>query len=281
MRLGAHLSIAKGLPKAVEMAEQIGANTFAFFTRNPRGGAKREIGEAEIEAWNEARKQADLFPIVGHFPYTVNLGSPKDDTWNFGRQVVREDLERANRFGAEFLVLHPGRFDPKVGEEAGIQRIIDALAWALDGLEVKTVILLEGMAGQGNELGRSPEQLGKIIQGLGAPENIGVCLDSCHQFAAGWDLTSHDGIDKMLEAYDKHVGLDRIRALHLNDSKTPCGSHRDRHELIGKGTLGLEGIKSVVTHPFFQKLPMILETPINDYKEYAEEIQAVRRLLDD
>lgn len=278
LRIGAHISIAKGLPKAAAVAHAIGANTFAFFTRNPRGSAKRTISSHEIRAWQKVRRTADLFPIVGHLPYTINLGSGNDDTWHFGRSIVREDLVRAHEFGAEYLVVHPGRIDARLGLVGSLARVVRALDWILDDLDSATVLLLEGMAGQGSELGDNPEQLGAILKSLGFPDGLGVCLDSCHQFAAGWDVITREGLDEMLAAYDEYVGLERIKVLHLNDSKMERGSKKDRHEKVGEGLIGVNGMRTIVNHPFFRTLPLILETPADDYSDYAKQIALLRKL---
>ncbi len=276
LRLGCHLTIAQGLPKAVRLAEAVGANTFQFFTRNPRGSQVREMGEEEIARWKELRREKDLYPVVGHLPYTVNLAASRPETWDFGRRVLREDLERARRYGAEYFCVHPGSHGG-AGEEEAIRRIARAIAWALEGLEGETVLLLETMAGQGSEVGYRPEHLGRIMEELGWPERVGVCLDSCHLFAAGYDLETGEGIEAMLEEMDRSFGLERIKAMHLNDSRYPRGSRRDRHEFLGKGHLGPRGMRAILTHPFLSQLPLIIETQVKDYLDYAGEIKAALR----
>jgi deoxyribonuclease-4 len=273
LRLGCHLTIARGLPEAVRLAEAVGANTFQFFTRNPRGSRVREMGEEEIARWKELRREKDLYPVVGHLPYTVNLAAPRPETWDFGRRVLREDLERAQRYGAEYFCVHPGSHGG-AGEEEALRRIARAIAWAFDGLGGETVLLLETMAGQGSEVGYRPEHLGRIMEELGWPSHVGVCLDSCHLFAAGYDLQSRAGIDSMLEDMERSFGLERIKAMHLNDSRYPRGSRRDRHEFLGKGYLGPQGMTAILTHPFLSRLPLIIETQVEDYLDYAGEIRA-------
>jgi len=277
-RVGAHLSIAQGLPKAVEMALKLGANTFQYFTRNPRGGAARSIEEEEIKEWKRARQEADIYPVVGHFPYAVNLGAAPGSKAEFARMVLREDTLRVAAIGGEYLVVHPGHHDGEV--ERAIERIVAAIKEAYLTLQGPVpMLLLETLAGQGREVG-SLEEIRNILDGLGWPPRVGVCLDSAHLFEAGWDLRTREGCDRLVERLGELIGLDRIKIMHLNDSKTPLGSRKDRHANIGKGELGLEGIKTIVNHPFLGKLPLILETPVKEYEEYGPEIHLVRSLME-
>lgn len=278
MNLGAHLTISDGLAAAMELCRSIGADNFQFFTRNPRGGKQRAMTDGEIAEGRARREALGVRSLIGHFPYTVNLASPKPDAYGFARDTLRADLRWGDRMGADVLVVHPGSH---VGEgvAAGIERIIAAVRHALEGYSGRTCLLLETMAGQGSEIGQSPAEIRAILEGCDWHPALGVCLDSCHLFAAGFDLRTPAGVNEMVEAFARAVGLDRIRCLHLNDSKAPVGSHKDRHELIGKGELGADGIRAVVTHPFLRTLPICLETPVNDYPEYAGEIKAVQALV--
>lgn len=279
LRIGAHLTISKGLPAAAQLAGQIQANTFQYFTRNPRGGASRLIGQDEIARWDAARASYDVFPIVGHLPYTVNLAANVEKTQQFAKMVLVEDYQKAIDIGSEYLVVHPGSHQGD-GVEAGIKRIIETLQYVFEHVTPgKTMLLLETMAGQGSEVGYEPWHLKEIIRGLGNPPHIGVCMDSCHMFAAGYDLRSRDGLDRLLELMDKEVGLDRVKAMHLNDSKVPLGAHKDRHEKLGQGYIGEEGIKNVINHPFIQTLALELETPVHDYVDYAGEIRKAREWI--
>lgn len=276
MRLGAHLSIAKGLPKTAALAASIGANTFQYFTRNPRGGAARQIPAAEIAAWKEARHQADLYPIAGHLPYTINLGAAAARQQEFGRMVLHDDTLRVAAIGGEYLISHPGHHDGD--REAALGRIIQIIREAYLSIpDPGPMLLLETMAGQGKEVG-SIDDLQYILAGLGWPDKMGICLDSAHLFAAGWDLRTAVGCRQLVQELEAKIGLERVRALHLNDSAAPLGSHRDRHAGIGKGELGREGIAAVVNNPFLGKLPLLLETPVDDYKEYGAEIALVKDL---
>ncbi|MBX5476292.1 MAG: deoxyribonuclease IV [Clostridia bacterium] len=276
MRLGAHLSIAKGLPQAVKDAIEVGANTFAFFTRNPRGGAVRAMSDDEIRQWTVAREEADIFPIVGHLPYTINLASPKEEAREFGRQTLRDDLERAHRYGCEYLVMHPGSHGGD-GVETGIERIVEGIAYALEA-QGDTMLLLEGMSGQGTEIGGTFEELAEIMKRLGWPERVGVCLDTCHLYAAGYDIATEAGLADVLDRLERTVGLRRVRALHLNDSKFGLGSRKDRHAKLGEGEIGRAGLHTVLSHPFFRALPWELETPVDDWREYADHIRTAREI---
>jgi deoxyribonuclease-4 len=279
LRIGAHLTISKGLPEAARLARRLGADTFGFHTRNPRGGASRAITAEELEAWR--REQAEdggpLGPLVGHLPYVINLGSDRD-IWEFGVRVVAEDLVRCAAFGAYAIVLHPGHCAPEALDR-GIARVAEGVAAALERAgPARCLLCLEAMAGQRGEIGGRPEELAAILQALDWPDGVGVCLDTCHLFAAGWDIRTHAGIDRMLEAFDAAVGLGRVRVLHLNDSKFPLGSRRDRHERLGRGEIGRDGLAAVLTHPVLRELPIIIETPVDDYAVYAEEIAVAREL---
>ncbi len=278
VNLGAHLTISTGLPQAMAACREIGADNFQFFTRNPRGGKQRAMPDAEITAGREQRATLGVRTLIGHFPYTVNLASPRPEAYEFARDTLRADLRWGDRMGADVLVVHPGSHVGD-GVDAGTERITAAVNNALEGYDGQTYLLLETMAGQGSEIGQSPAELRAIMVGCGWHPALGVCLDSCHLFAAGFDLRTPAGVDAMVQAFAETVGLERLRCLHLNDSKAPVGSHKDRHELIGRGELGPAGIRAVVTHPFLRTLPICLETPVGDYREYSAEIQAVQALL--
>ncbi|MGI6285000.1 deoxyribonuclease IV [Neomoorella humiferrea] len=280
MRLGAHLSIAKGLLNTVTMAAEIKANTFQFFTRNPRGGAARTIPANEITAWQEVRKKFDLYPIAGHLPYTVNLGAALGRQQEFARMVLYEDTLRVAAIGGEYLITHPGHHDGD--REAALKRIIQSIEEAYLSIpDPVPMLLLETMAGQGKEIG-SLEDLRFILAGLGWPERVGVCLDSAHLFASGWELRTLSGCSQLVKELETSFGLEKVKVMHLNDSLVPLGSHRDRHAGIGRGELGREGIANIVNDRFFSTLTLILETPVKNYKEYGDEIALVKQLnLDD
>ena len=277
MRLGSHLTVSKGFHKAAEAAASIGANTFQFFTRNPRGGAARTISPEEVEKWQEARKAYDIYPIMGHLPYTVNMASPTERSYNFAKMVVADDLSRMNAVGAEYLVIHPGSHAGS-GRDTGIARIVACLEESFLPFTGETSLLMETMAGQGSEIG-TLEDIAEIMEKLSWPNRLGVCLDSCHLTGAGYDFLQKEEVERLVADIELTVGLERVGAMHLNDSKFPPGTHKDRHERIGSGYLGKTGMLNIITHPAFQDLPMALETPVEDYKQYAEEITLIRSWL--
>ncbi len=277
VRIGAHLSISAGLPAAGRQALALGANTFGFHTRNPRGGAARTIGADELAEWRRFQAEHAMGPLVGHLPYVVNLGSERS-IWDFGVRVVAEDLLRCHAFGAAAIVLHPGHV-PEAERPQGLERVAAGVRAALaQAGPDRCHLLLEGMAGQTGEVGATPGELGAVLDLVGRPDGLGVCLDTCHLFAAGWDLRTTEGIDAMLAAFDASVGRAWIGALHLNDSKFPLGSHRDRHARLGQGELGEAGLGAILAHPFLSGLPLIIETPVEKTEMYAEEIATARRL---
>jgi len=276
MRLGAHLSIARGLNKTVAMAATIGANTLQFFTRNPRGGAARQIPDLEIVEWQKTRQKADLYPIAGHLPYTVNLGATGAKQQEFARMVFHDDTLRVAAIGGEYLISHPGHHEGD--RQSGLDRIIQIIKGAY--LSITTpgpMLLLETMAGQGKEIGNI-EDLHYILAGLDWVKKVGLCLDSAHLYAAGWDLRTAEGCQQLVQELKERIGLERIKVMHLNDSLAPLGSHRDRHANIGRGELGEEGISAILNNSFLGKLVFILETPVTVYKQYGEEIVKVRSL---
>lgn len=277
MIIGAHLTIAGGLVEAFDLARSIGGSTFQFFTRNPRGGRQREMPESEIEAARAVQAEKGIRALVGHFPYTVNLASPKVNAYEFAVQTLHADLRWGDRMGADVLVVHPGSHVGE-GEEAGIARIIAAVQNALEGYTGRTRLLLETMTGQGTEIGWRPEHHRAIFKGLGWPKALGICMDTCHLFAAGYDLRTPDGVERMLEEWDRAVGLERVGCLHLNDSKVELGGRKDRHELLTKGHLGVEGIRNAISHPFLQSLPVCIETPVGEHAAFAGEIALAREL---
>ena len=278
MIIGAHLTIAKGMSAAVELAKSIDANAFQFFTRNPRGGRARHIGEEEIEEFLQHRTEGEIRCTAGHMPYTINLATNRPDIHEFGKETLLEDLQRFAPAQVDFLILHPGSHLGD-GKDAGIDRIVGALSYVFERYhEDQPIVLLETMAGHGTEIGRDLQELREIFARLDWPDKMGVCLDSAHLLAAGYDLTRTEGIDEFVEEFDGLLGLERMKMLHLNDSKQGLSSHIDRHAKIGQGTLGMEGIGAIVNHPVLGSLPIILETPVDDYPEYGDEIRLVRKL---
>lgn len=277
IQIGAHLSVAKGLPGAAWLAKELDLDFFQYFTRNPRGGAVRALTGRELKLWQEACLVTKLAPPVAHIPYTVNLAAEGGKPLDFAARVLRDDLARAARFGVSYVVAHPGHHTGNVN--AAIARIVKLLA-SVEQIRKDTgpLLLLETMAGQGREIGGRLEELAAVLEGLDWFPGVGICLDSAHLFAAGWDLRQGAELNRLAETLDKLVGRERVYLLHLNDSQTDLGSRRDRHELIGKGKLGAAGIIAIVTHPFFRQLPMILETTVADYRDYGKEAAYVRQM---
>lgn len=270
--LGCHLSASNGNLAMVETAESIGANTFAFFTRNPRGSKAKKEDPADCAAAAAALKEKDFGKLVAHGAYTMNLCTADADARDFACQVLCDDLRRMAALPGQYYNFHPGSHMGQ-GVEAGIEYIAAALKKALEpGYPV--TVLLETMAGKGSEIGGWLEELKAIIDAVGS-DNVGVCLDTCHVYDAGYDIVQD--LDGVLAEFDRVVGLDRLLALHLNDSKNPFASHKDRHECIGRGSLGLETFRAIVNHPSLAGKPMILETP-NELPGYKQEIELLRNL---
>lgn len=285
LTIGCHLSTTKGYRAMGETALSIGANTFAFFTRNPRGGKAKDLDMDDVAALRELMEQNDFGPLVAHTPYTYNPCSAKERAREFALEAMAEDLQRLEALPGNYYNFHPGAHVGQ-GTDAGIQMIVDTLCQVMfEGQQ--TTVLLETMAGKGTEVGRSFEELARIIEGVAAerPElsaKLGVCLDTCHVNDAGYDIV-HD-LDGVLDEFDCVVGIERLHAVHINDSKNPCGAHKDRHECIGKGYLGSEEfgggmqvMQNIVSNGRLRALPFILETP-NELAGYAAEIKLLRSL---
>ena len=272
MYLGCHLSASAGYAAMVETASSIGADTFAFFTRNPRGSrGKREDPEDAARA-RLLLGEGHFGPLVAHGAYTMNLCTADPEARAFAADVLLDDLRRMASLPGNFYNFHPGSHTGQ-GVERGIEYISAALRRSLEpGYPV--TVLLETMAGKGSEIGGSFEELKMLLDAVGSNQ-VGVCLDTCHIYDAGYDIVND--LDGVLTEFDRVIGLDRLKALHLNDSKNPFRSHKDRHECIGQGSLGLQTFRAVVNHPALKGLPMILETP-NELPGYAGEIKILREL---
>lgn len=270
--VGCHLSASAGNLQMVRTAQSIGANTFAFFTRNPRGSKARPEDAEDSRKAVAALKEANFGPLVAHGAYTMNLCTAEAGAREFAASVLCDDLRRMAALPGNYYNFHPGSHVGQ-GVDTGISQICDALKKALaPGYPV--TVLLETMAGKGSEIGGRFEELKAIIDGVG-DESIGVCLDTCHVHDAGYDVVND--LDGVLQEFDRIVGLDKLKALHVNDSKNPFESHKDRHEVLGEGSLGVSAFANIVNHPVLSKLPMILETP-NELDGYAREIAMLRQL---
>ena len=269
---GCHLSVSNGFAATVKTAQSIGANTFAFFTRNPRGSQAKK--EDPVDAANAVKAMQELGfgKLVAHGAYTMNLCTADPDARAFAASVLCDDLRRMAALPGNFYNFHPGSHVGQ-GADTGISQICDALKQALaPGYPVK--VLLETMAGKGSEIGGRFEELKAIIDGVGS-DNIGVCIDTCHIHDGGYDIVND--LDGVLQEFDRVIGLDKLCAIHLNDSKNPFGSHKDRHACLGEGNLGIALFRAVVNHPALKDKPMILETP-NELPGYAKEIALLRSM---
>ncbi len=273
MILGCHLSSSKGFHAMGKEALNIGANTFQFFTRNPRGSKAKKLDQEDVGKLMELVKEHSFGTLLGHAPYTLNPSSQDPRVREFALLAMVDDLERMEYLPKQYYNFHPGSHGGQ-GSDVGITLIIDTLNEILTKKQTTTV-LLETMAGKGTEVGRTFEELRKILDGIILSDQVGVCLDTCHVYDAGYDIVND--LDGVLEEFDRVLGLDKLRAIHLNDSKNPMGSHKDRHEKIGAGTIGLTAITKIINHPDLKDLPFYLETP-NELPGYAEEISLLRGL---
>ncbi len=274
IHMGCHLSSAKGFEHMGKEALSIGADTFAFFTRNPRGGKAKALDEEDVKGFLAFAEAHQFAKIVAHAPYTLNPCSDKEETREFAHMVMEDDLKRMECMPGNLYNFHPGSHVGQ-GNEKGIEMIADLLNSVLKK-EQNTMVLLETMAGKGTEIGRSFEELKEIIDRVELSEKMGICLDTCHVSDAGYDII-HD-LDGVLEDFDRILGMNRLKAMHINDSMNPPGAHKDRHAKIGEGYLGLETIVNVVGHPALQGLPCILETP-NNLDGYGNEIQMIKERI--
>ena len=269
--IGCHLSTSKGFMGMGRDALSIGANTFQFFTRNPRGGAAKAIDRADLDEFLALAREQRFAPLLAHAPYTLNACSADENVRRFAREMMADDLARMELLPGNYYNFHPGSHVGQ-GDEAGVALIVDQLN-ALLSAQQTTTVLLETMAGKGSEVGRTFGQLRQIIERVECGEKIGVCLDTCHVHDAGYDIV--DDLDGVLAEFDAEIGIDRLRAIHLNDSMNPLGSRKDRHARIGDGQIGLAAITRIVNHPQLRQLPFYLETP-NELPGYADEIALLR-----
>lgn len=275
LTIGCHLSAAKGYVNMAKDAKKIDANTFAFFTRNPRGGKSKALDEVDVNEFLKLAKEQKMNKLVAHAPYTMNACSATEKTRDFAFIAMREDLARLEYTPGNYYNFHPGSHTGQ-GMEKGIELIADLLNQVMTPQQ-QTIVLLETMAGKGTEVGGKFEELAAIIDRVELKNKIGVCMDSCHISDAGYDIIND--LDGVLKEFDKVVGLSYLKAMHLNDSLNPMGAHKDRHAKIGEGHLGTETFEKIVQDQRLQGLPMILETP-NDLDGYAREIELLRNLAE-
>ncbi len=274
LTIGTHMSIAKGIANTAKNTVWMEANTMQIFSRNPRGSNFKVYTPKEIEQFQTIRKEHRFGPLLAHAPYTMNLASDQERVYEFACTVIREDVARMDELDIEYLVFHPGSHTG-IGVERGIQNIIRGLDQAVTGNE-KITVLLETMSGKGTEIGARFEHLKAIRDGLAHPERIGICLDTCHVFAAGYDIVNE--LDKVLDEFDRVLGLGLLKAIHLNDSMMPFDSHKDRHAAFGEGLIGMEALLRVMRHPMLSGLPFYLETPLDD-QGHKEEIRRIKELI--
>lgn len=271
LNIGCHLSASKGFGHMGKEALSIDANTFQFFTRNPRGSKAKALDENDLKKLLKIMEENNFAPVVGHAPYTLNPCSEDKRTKEFALEVLINDLIRMEHLPNNYYNFHPGSHVGQ-GSEKGIELIAEALNFILTPGQT-TMVLLETMSGKGSEVGGTFEELRQIMDKVKLEKKVGVCLDTCHVHDAGYDIVNN--LDGVLEEFDRIVGLEKLRAIHLNDSKNPFASHKDRHAKIGEGVLGLETVQNIINHPKLCRLPFILETP-NEVPGYAHEIKVLR-----
>ncbi|KZL90633.1 deoxyribonuclease IV [Clostridium magnum] len=276
LNIGCHLSASKGYKAMGKEALNIGANTFQFFTRNPRGSKAKEIDPKDVDALLEIIKENKFAKILAHAPYTLNACSADESTREFAVEIMADDLKRMEYLPNNLYNFHPGSH-VKQGVEVGIQLITNMLNIVIKP-EQTTTILLETMSGKGTEVGRSFEELKQILDGITLSDKMGICLDTCHVYDAGYDIVND--LDGVLDEFDKIIGLDKLYAIHLNDSKNPFSSHKDRHEKIGEGSIGKDAMVRIINHPKLRHLPFFLETP-NELPGYEQEIKMLREAFNE
>ena len=273
LNIGCHLSTAKGYENMGKEALSIGANTFQFFTRNPRGGKAKALDIKDIEKLVQLAKENNFAKILAHAPYTLNACSADERTRELAKEMMKDDLYRMEFMPNNLYNFHPGSH-VKQGVEVGIDYTVEMLNEVLTE-DQSTTVLLETMAGKGSEVGRTFEEIAEIISRVKLKDKMGVCLDTCHIHDGGYDIVND--LDGVLEEFDRVIGLDRLKAIHLNDSKNPQNSHKDRHEKIGEGYLGIEVIKKIINHPKLKDLPFFLETP-NELEGHKKEIELLKSI---
>ncbi len=278
MILGKHVSIAGGIDKAPARAEKLGCNSLQIFAKNPRGWRGRQLSAKEVEKVKKVMADLGMYSLVVHDTYLINLATPKDKLWEKSINGLIDDYTRAGRIGAEYLVVHPGSHTG-AGLESGTKRIAEGLNLVLEQVDNNTTILLENVAGAGTSIGSKFKEIHDIIEKVEELDRLGLCLDTCHAYAAGYDLSSRAGIDEMLIDLDENLDLDYLRVIHINDSKHPLNSNKDEHAHIGEGYIGLKGFKELINHPRLRDLVYILETPPFEGKD--RDVETILKLRED
>jgi len=278
MRFGFHISISEGFSKVVKQAEIRGCETIQFFSRNPRGWSYPPLDEEEVKVFRQEVKEKTLSPVFLHLPYLSNIGSFRSKFYKRSIEAIAQDLERGEILGVQYLIIHIGH-RLESSEEEAIEAVTRGINQALKKVKNSIILLLENTAGQGTEIGYHFPQIKAILDRIEDQERVGICLDTAHAFEAGYDLSNREGIESTLESFDRLIGLNRLHLLHLNDSKTPLGSRKDRHWHIGEGYIGLEGFRMMVNHPLLKHLPGIMETPRKDTEEDLRNMRIIRSLV--
>lgn len=278
MLLGKHVSIAGGIDKAPGRAREIGCNSLQIFAKNPRGWRGRQLKDKEIEKVKKLMNEMEMGPLVVHSTYLINLATPREDLWEKSIAGLIDDYTRAGKLNSDFLVVHPGNHTGK-GIEYGIERITNAINRVFESVENSTYLLLENVAGAGTSIGSNFRQLHDIIKGIEDKNRLGICLDTCHAYAAGYDLSTRNGIDEMIMEIEDILGLNYLKVIHINDSKHPISSNKDEHAHIGEGYIGLKGFRELVNHPKLKNLPFILETP--QFKGQDKDVELILSLRKD
>ncbi len=276
MRIGVHVSIAGKIYEAIDRGRELGCETIQIFSRNPRGWKVAKLDPGDAAEFRRRKERAGIFPVLIHIPYLINLASPDVGLRKKSISAYIDDLKRADMLGAEYFVTHLGSH-VGTGEDAGIERFIESLNKIMKAAKCKCTILLENTAGSGSNLGYKFEHIKKIISGIDDKDHIGVCLDTEHAFAAGYDIASKKGLGDTLKKFDALIGLERLKAVHFNDSMVELGSRKDRHQHIGDGKIGKTGMKRIVTHPKLRHLPFVMETPKKGPEDDLRNIGIIRR----
>lgn len=275
LNIGCHLTVSKGYEYMGKRILELQGNTFQYFSRNPRGGSVKALDYEDIKGLKGIMAENNFAPILAHAPYTLNMAAAKEETFDFAKRAFREDLERLEELPCSMYNFHPGSPTDK-GKEWGLDRIISGLNEVVFK-EATTTILFEVMAGKGSELGSNFEEIKYLLDNVDHKEKYGVCLDTCHLYESGYDIVNN--LEGVLAEFDTLIGLDKVKAIHLNDSKNPLGARKDRHEKIGEGTIGLGGILNIVTHPRLKDKPFFLETP-NEEEGYMREILMIKEMIE-
>lgn len=277
VKVGAHVSIAGSIDRAVDRAEKIGCDTFQIFSRNPRGWRAKAISEEVAQEFKRKLKSSGMHPPVDHMPYLPNLATPKEDVYQKSVEALALELERCEVLGIPYLVTHLGSHLDS-GKEEGLNRTAEAIIKALSAFENDVILLLETTSDSKNSVGGSFEDLAEIMSRVDWEDRVGACFDTCHAFVAGYELRTEEGLEETMKEFDRTIGLERMKVVHLNDSKGPIGSKLDRHEHIGLGEIGEEGFRLILNHPAVRTRPLILETPSDERRDDLGNIAKVREL---